>query len=222
KKGISTDKIQLIMNGVNEDWLANGKDKPLSAAGGTFQVLYFGNHGAAQNLGVVLDAANLLKEEGIAFDFLGDGIEKPALMDKARRMGLSNVTFHSSVAREKLSEKLMQTDIVVVPLVGKPEMDAAVPSKLIEAMAAGKPIVLSARGEAADLVRKSGAGWVVEPDNPSELARVIKITRKEPDEAVEKGKKGKAFVEQNCLRSVLAERLEGMLRDVVEGRRKEI
>ncbi|MCI0595845.1 MAG: glycosyltransferase family 4 protein [candidate division Zixibacteria bacterium] len=222
QKGINPDKIWLIMNGVDEDWLANGKGGHLSAAGGAFRVLYFGNHGAAQNLGMVLDAANLLKEEGIAFDFLGDGIEKPALMDKARQMDLSNVVFHSSVAQDKLSEKLAQTNVVVVPLVGKPEMGAAVPSKLIEAMAAGKPIVLSARGEAAEFVRNAGAGWVVEPDNPSELAGAIRIIRKEPNEAAEKGKRGMAFVEQNCLRPVLAERLEGMLRDVVERKRKRI
>lgn len=222
KKGVSSEKIRLIMNGVNEGWLANGKEGHPFAAGRTFRVLYFGNHGAAQNLGVVLDAANLLKEERIAFDFLGDGIEKPALMEKARQMGLSNVAFHSSVAQAKLSEQLTRTDIVVVVLVGKPEMDAAVPSKLIEAMAAGKPIVLSARGEAAELVRKAGAGWVVEPDNPDKLAEVIRIIRKEPDEAAEKGKKGRAFVKQNCLRSKLAERLEGMLLDVVGQKRKGI
>ncbi|MCI0331300.1 MAG: glycosyltransferase family 4 protein [candidate division Zixibacteria bacterium] len=222
KKEISPDKIQFIMNGVEEDWLADGTGGHPRAANGVFRVLYFGNHGAAQNLSVILDAAGILKEEGIAFDFVGDGIEKPSLMEKASQMRLNNVFFHSSMPRVQIAERLIGADAVVVPLVGRPEMEAAVPSKLFEAMAAGKPIVLTARGESAQLVRRVDAGWVVEPDNPKALAEAIWAVCTNPEEAQKKGEKGRAFVKQHCLRSALTERLEEMLQEIAARKRKRV
>ncbi len=220
EKGIHSEKIRLIMNGVDERWLTNGKETHPRVGGDTFRVLYFGNHGAAQNLSVVLGAAGILKGDGITFNFLGDGIEKPHLMEKAQRMGLANVFFHSSVPQTEIAAKLLESDVIVVPLVGRPEMEAAIPSKLIEAMAAGRPVVLSARGESADLLRGADAGWVVEPDNSKELAETIRAVRKKPLEVLERGKNGRKYVLQNCLRSVLTEKLENMLREVVARKRK--
>lgn len=222
EKGINSEKIRLIMNGVDKCWLTNGKGTHPRAGGNAFRVLYFGNHGAAQNLSTVLDAAGILKDDGIIFNFFGDGIEKPHLMEKAQRMGLANVFFHSSVTQTEIAVKLLESDVIVVPLVGRLEMESAIPSKLIEAMAAGRPIVLSARGESADLLRGAEAGWVVEPDNPRELAEAIRIVRKRPEEAAEKGKNGREFVKQNCLRSLLAEKLEKIFLDVVERKQKRV
>ena len=220
ERGINSGKIRLIMNGVDEDWMANGKEPRFRTRVNGFRVLYFGNHGAAQNLSVILDAAGDLENEGTIFNFFGDGIEKPRLVEKAEQMRLTNVFFHGAVPRQEMAAKLLESDAVVVPLIGRAEMEAAIPSKLIEAMAMGKPVVLAARGESAELVRRVDAGWVVEPDNPKALAEAIRAVRDNPLEALEKGRKGREFVRQNCLRSGLTEKLEKMLREIVLQKQK--
>lgn len=221
EKGISSEKIRLIMNGVDECWLTNGKEKHPRAGGDAFRVLYFGNHGAAQNLSIVLDAAGILKDDGIIFNFFGDGIEKLRLMEKAQRMGLANVFFHSSVPQTEIAAKLLESDVIVVPLVGKPEMVAAIPSKLIEAMAAGRPVVLSARGESADLLRGADAGWVVEPGNPAQLADAIRRLLQNPEQARKMGENGRAYVRKHFLRSMLVDKLEAVLIETVEENRRQ-
>ena len=40
-------------------------------------------------------------------------------------------------------------------------------------MASGRPVIIAAKGEAADLVRRSGGGIVVEPHNPGLLAEAV-------------------------------------------------
>jgi hypothetical protein len=59
---------------------------------GKFLALYAGAHGMSNDLGVVLQAAKLLAGQAeIAFVFLGDGKDKPALQAQAKQMKLENV-----------------------------------------------------------------------------------------------------------------------------------
>jgi len=218
-KGIQTEKVHLIRNGVEDHWFANGTEDPGSKA--SFQIVYFGNHGVAQNLSVILDAASLLVNEEIVFNLFGDGIEKTALVEKAQRLGLEKVCFHPSLPQLELADRLQRANAVIVPLCDRPGMEKAVPSKLIEAMAAGKPVILSARGESAELVREAQAGLVVEPDNPKALAEAICRIRENPEEAKRMGENGREFVRQNFLRSVLVDKLEKLLIELVEEKRQE-
>jgi glycosyltransferase involved in cell wall biosynthesis len=52
----------------------------------------------------------------------------------------------------------------------RPILEGALPTKLFECLAAGRPAVMSARGEAAQLVERSGAGIAVPPEDPDALA----------------------------------------------------
>jgi len=67
---------------------------------------------------------------------------------------------------------LSAADVVLVSL--KQEITGAVPSKLYEAMASGKPIVLIARGEPGDIVRRNNAGFVVDPGDIQGLVGAIR------------------------------------------------
>jgi glycosyltransferase involved in cell wall biosynthesis len=89
-----------------------------------------------------------------------------------------------------------------------------VPSKLIDFMAAGRPVVLAAAGEAARLLDRAGAGVVVAPEDPGALAGAIHRLIDHPQEAHTMGERGRAFA-RGRLRSVQAARLEEVLLDVV-------
>ena len=149
-----------------------------------FVVLYAGLHGLAQGLEQILDAAQQLQqEEGYRFVLIGDGPHKKSLIRKAEGAGIRNVTFLDSMPSTAIPELLAAADMVVVPL--GMHIPGAVPSKLYEAMASGRPIVLVAGGEAAELVRRHKAGMVVMPGQVSSLVQAIRDMRCNRELAVE-------------------------------------
>lgn len=148
-----------------------------------FVVLYAGLHGLAQGLEQVLDAAQELhQEEGYRFVLIGDGPHKQSLVRKAQGSGLGNVTFLDSMPSAEIPELLAAADLVVVPL--GMYIPGAVPSKLYEAMASGRPIVLVAGGEAAEVVLRHKAGIVVTPGQGPCLVQAIRDMRYNPELAV--------------------------------------
>jgi colanic acid biosynthesis glycosyl transferase WcaI len=135
-------------------------------------VLYGGLHGLAQGLDQVLGAAEHLRHEpDVQFVLIGEGPEKAALMRAAVERGLSNVTFFPGRPFAELPSLLASADILVVPL--RSEIPGAVPSKLYEAMASGRPTVLVASGEPAEIVRTHGAGIAVPPGDVAGIAQAI-------------------------------------------------
>jgi colanic acid biosynthesis glycosyl transferase WcaI len=141
-----------------------------------FVVLYAGLHGLAQGLEQVLDAAHELRQqEDYCFVLIGDGPQKQSLVLKAERAGLRNVTFLDSLPNTEIPELLAAADLVVVPL--GMYIPGAVPSKLYEAMASGRPIVLIAEGEAAEIVLHHKAGIVVAPGQVPSLVQAIRDVR---------------------------------------------
>ena len=81
---------------------------------------------------------------------------------------------------------------------------------MIDFMAVGRPVVLSAAGEAARLLENAGGGVVVPPEDPQALVAALRWLAEHPDEAREMGERGRAFAETR-LRRVQAERLEQVI-----------
>jgi glycosyltransferase involved in cell wall biosynthesis len=83
----------------------------LPALEGKFVVLYAGAHGLSNDLGVLLEAARLLRGRSeIALVLLGDGKEKPALVAQAGSMGLENVTFLPPLPKTDMPQALAGAD----------------------------------------------------------------------------------------------------------------
>jgi hypothetical protein len=86
---------------------------------------------------------------------------------------VKNVTFLGAVPSEAAVDYLALADAIVVSLKKSVVFDGALPSKIFEAAAMEKPILLSASGISADLVRGYHAGLVVEPEDPAALAAAV-------------------------------------------------
>jgi glycosyltransferase involved in cell wall biosynthesis len=91
-------------------------------------------------------------------------------MELAVWLGVKNVTFVGAVPSEVAIEYLALADAIVIPLRKSDLFEGALPTKIFEAAAMERPILLSAGGISADLVRRYHAGLVVEPENPDALA----------------------------------------------------
>lgn len=210
RRGIPSNKIEVITNGVDLDTYQIGqKDAKfrtkLGLSEDKFIILYIGAHGISHGLPKVLDAAEIIQaEKDIHFLFVGEGAVKSTLVNLASRKQLQNVTFLPGQLREKVINFYHLSDVCLVPLRDVAGFSSFIPSKMFEIMACGKPIIASLRGEASDILIKSGAALVIPPENPEELVRAIKILKSDRQKCREMGQSGRAFVEKNYDRKMLA------------------
>jgi glycosyltransferase involved in cell wall biosynthesis len=205
----------LIPNGTLELFLeaepGNGRVS-LAAGEGEFVVTFAGTHGIAQGLDTVVRAASRLEGEA-RFALVGDGPLKELLVRLAAEQQVTNVDFHNQVPLAETPPLLASSDALLVPLSAHPTFRDFVPSKLIDAMAVGRPVVLAAAGESARILGEARAGVVAAPEDADDLARAVRWLRAHPEEAAAMGRRGREYA-RSRLRSVQAVRLEELLLEV--------
>jgi glycosyltransferase involved in cell wall biosynthesis len=96
--------------------------------------------------------------------------------------------------------------------------DAFVPSKLFEVLAAGRPIIGAVRGEARDILQRSGGALLVDPERGDQLAAAVARLRADPELRSTLARSGRAFAEQHYDRDALAARYLDVLANVVKRR----
>lgn len=208
-RGIDGNKVHVITNGVEHElFYPRKKNKDIINKYGLenkFVISYVGAHGISQNLSTILKVAKSLeKDNNIQFLFIGEGAEKDRLKNIAIEQDINNVTFIDSQPKEIIPEIYSTSDICLIPLKNIGLFKTFIPSKMFEIMACGVPIVASLEGEAADILNKSKAAEVVEPDNHYEIKQAI-IKIKNDKVLYERLKEnGPSFVEANYSRKKLA------------------
>jgi len=175
-------------------------------------VMYAGLHGLAQGLGQALTAAEaLLEDRRFRFVLVGDGPEKKMLMGQAAQRGLTNVEFRDPRRSEEIPALIAGCDIVLVPLTSY--LLGAVPSKLYEAMAGGKPIILVASGEASQIINEHQAGIAVEPGDIKGLVQALKTLLAQPQLRRTLGENGRRAAKQHFDRETIVSRFREFLEE---------
>lgn len=144
--------------------------------GDRFVVAYLGTIGMGCGLEVVLRAARRLRERGrddVRFLLVGDGAVREDLESQARAEGLSEILFTGRQPKSEMPAFLAATDACLVHLIRAPLFETVLPSKIFEAGAMRRPIVLGVEGFAAKLVAEAGAGLCIEPENESQLLEAV-------------------------------------------------
>ncbi len=185
--------------------------------------VYAGLMNPAQGLDVVLRAAELLARNPSLrplphFALAGEGSERERLVDAAMGRGLAHVHFLPMIPRTRVPALLRHATATLVPLAPRGDRHT-VPSKLFEAMAAARPVVLSAEGEAADILAAARGGVVAEPGDAASLARAIHRLLDSGDAAAEMGRRAREYVEAHYDRAELNRRFEAVLFDAARFRR---
>ena len=152
---------------------------PLSRDG-PLRVLYAGTVGMAQGLATLVEAARLAGPERVAVTIAGAGAELDEVRAVARTA--SNVRVLGGLPADAIPGLYAEADVAAVLLRDRPLFAGALPTKLFEAMAAGRPIALAGRGEAARLVERSGAGVVAAPEDPAALAAALVALADRPED----------------------------------------
>lgn len=179
EKGVPEEKIEVISNWIDLDSVHPVERKDNTLIGefnldpNKFIVVYAGNFGASQGADIVLKAAKDLEEyKDIQFAIFGGG---PYFEEaKKEANGLENVFIHELMPQDRISEVYSLGDVALITCragTGK----AGMPSKIWSIMACNTPIIASfdTDSDLADVIRDSGAGCCVEPENVQALAEAI-------------------------------------------------
>ena len=170
-----TDKVWLVGNGFDESVLDNGFDQSVVdkyEIDKKFTCVYIGNIGLAQGLGALLDVAAKTKHKDVQFLLFGMGAEKALLEKRVADEGLANVRLCGIIDHSKVPSILSKAKLSFIPLKNS-SMKDSVPTKIYEALGIGCPVLLVAEGDSAAIVKESGLGKVVSPDNPEFLVQIF-------------------------------------------------
>jgi hypothetical protein len=181
-----------------------------------FTVVYAGTVGLAQGVGTLLDAARTV-DPGVRIRIVGEGVEKPALDERARELGLENVVFHGSVPRTDVPLVMAAADAGLVMLRKGSLYEDSLPTKLVETLAAGRPVIVSADGMPARIVGTAGAGYVAPAEDPAGLARAIETARTDPARPW-RGTAARVCAERDYERGAILDRLASILREAAARR----
>jgi putative colanic acid biosynthesis glycosyltransferase WcaI len=173
-------------------------------------VLYSGNFGRKQGLHQLVALAERLQRErpDAAMLLRGNGGARETLASAVAAAGLTNVRFDGLLPAERLGDGLAEGDIHLVPQ----DPDAAtfaVPSKVFNIMAAGRPFVATALPGSPlwRLMEESEAFLCTPPNDGRVLAEAVLRLIDEPELCVKLGMNGRRFVEQHCAKPLVLGRL---------------
>jgi glycosyltransferase involved in cell wall biosynthesis len=196
-RGVPAERIDVIPNGVDraafDRTTGEGGVRAEYGLGDAFVCAYVGTIGMGSGLEVVLRAARLLRDApgpDVVFLLVGDGAVREDLERRARSEGLSSVVFTGRLDKARIPAVLAASDACLVHLSRKELFRTVLPSKIFEASAMARPIVLGVEGFAADLVAGAGAGICIEPENERELVEAVTRLAGDPAQAAEMGRCG--------------------------------
>jgi len=178
KKQVPAEKIHVISNWVDTD-LYHPKERDVSLAqelgfAGKFNIMFAGNMGRAQGLETVLDAAAILVDHrDVQFVFVGDGVAESQLRAQAEEKQLTNVRFLGRYPAAEMPKLYAMADVLLVHLKNDPLFRITIPHKIMVYLAMGKPVLAAVLGDAADVVKNTGAGFTCPPEDANALAEAV-------------------------------------------------
>jgi len=206
QKGVQAEKTVLFPNWVDTHQIFSMQDaNPMRVELGIEEykkvVLYHGNLGRKQGLGILIEAAVLLRDHTeILFLICGEGAARSELEQNAA--GMKNVRFIDLQPLEKLNQLVNLADVHVLPqLIGA--ADLVMPSKLTTMLASGKPVLACASPGTQLWKVVNLVGRVVPPEDAQALSEAISHIINDPRECQRLAKLGRNYTCQFLEKEVI-------------------
>jgi glycosyltransferase involved in cell wall biosynthesis len=199
------EKISIVQNGVETELFSPGDSGPLLPslnAEGRFVVSYIGTLGLAHGLQTVIAAAENLQnaEPNVLFLLVGEGADRERILELAKSKNLTNVRFVSQQPREKIPAYIAASDACLVLLKKSDVFKTVIPTKMLEFMSCGRPVILGVNGQAREILEQCRGGIYVEPENPVALCEAIRKLQQQDSLRNSMGRNGREYIVQNLSR----------------------
>ncbi len=143
---------------------------------GSLNLVFAGNIGFAQGLGILPEAAQKLKEKKtkVRFNIIGDGRYLPELKKKIEELEVDKYfNFVPRKPAEEIPQYLAWADGLLITLSKSEVFSITIPAKTQSCLACGKPILVSADGEVQAIIKEAGAGLVSNAEDVEGLVNSI-------------------------------------------------
>lgn len=208
------DKVVVVHVGVNLLSIDGAGKAPISAT-----VACIANLVPKKGHEYLIEAASILKQRGLNVKYVlfGDGPLRQQLAELINRLDLAGeIEFRGAVPHDELLALLISgaISLVVLPSIETPDGEKeGIPVALMEAMAAGLPVISTTTGGIPELLGE-GAGILVPPQDGEALAEAIERLVKDPELQYKIGAKGKEKVEKEfAISSVVGKMVELFTQD---------
>jgi len=189
--------------------------------GPPFTAMYLGSFVQSMALDVILDAAGILagnRRDDVRIVLIGHGSDRDRLVARARSLGLRNVEIRDPIPKSRAPEAMAAADCLICSFKNSPVYQYGLSmSKLCDYLMSGRPIVMS--GESTyDPVLEAHAGISVKGEDPEALAAALaSMADLRFDTRYEMGRRGIAWAREHHDVNALADRLENVLLESLDG-----
>lgn len=214
--------IAVITNGVDsEQYSPRAKSEEFLKAWnleGRFVCAYVGTIGMAHHLEITIRAAEKLAAKNrsdIVFLLVGDGARRGEIERLVEQHGVGDlVTLTGRLDKNQMPEVLASCGALLVHLRKTELFETVIPSKIFEAMAMQRPIIMGVQGESAEIVSRAGAGILIEPENEDQLLAAVEELADNPATYDALCRNGREFVLREYSRDDLAHRMLTLIEEV--------
>jgi glycosyltransferase involved in cell wall biosynthesis len=181
QRGIAADKVHVVPSWVSTLELgppeaAKRFRDGLGISWDAFVMLYGGNIGAAAGVEAVIESMRSLREiEKCYLVVAGSGSNEQMCRELAGRISPNRVRFHAPWLQEETMAGLQAADVLLLPTRSGQTL-ASLPSKLITYMLSSRPVIaiVPPHSETAELIRRSGCGWVASEGSPDSFVSLVR------------------------------------------------
>ena len=178
-------------------------------------IIFAGNIGYAQGLGVLVEAAALLKKNNSSarFNIVGNGRYKDEMLEAIHKQGVDEYfNFLDRQAAEDIPKFMAASDVALICLSKSEVFAMTIPAKTQSCMACGMPILVSADGEVGEIIKDAGCGLVSASGDAEGLAEnIIKMGNMSKAELDNLGKRSGDFFDSHFSKKMLMDRMDEIL-----------
>ena len=177
--GVAAERIHIVPDATDVEFLSS----PVSAAelkafrgeqglAGKRVILFGGEFKAQSGLLDLVEAYSLVKRRrpDVALLLLGDGMLMPSVREEIVRAGLRDVVLLGRQPRERLRLCQQLADVVVTPEIQSVYNELALPLKLLDCLASGRPAVATRIACHLSIIEDGVNGFLVQPGDPVDMA----------------------------------------------------
>lgn len=223
ERGVPRERIHLAPNAVDDTLLTAEYDgasfrRAMGVEDGEIVVGSVSSIVAYEGFATLLRAAALLRDQGdpVRVLIVGDGAERNNLLELVEELKLDSAILPGRVGPEEALQAQDAIDIFVCPREDLRVTRLVTPLKPVEAMALGKPVVLSDLPALSELVGTDGAGLLVPPGDPAALAGALAELAADPARRAEMGEAGRAEVAAKRTWSRVAETYRSLYQSLAD------